>query len=404
MIRFDGGNENKPKISLDEPRREGANIKVVGVGGGGGNAINRMMSAGVAGVDFIAANTDAQDLKKSLAGFKIQLGEKLTKGLGAGSNPEVGRKAAEESHDKLFSCLEGADMVFITCGLGGGTGTGAAPYIASLASELGALVVAVVTKPFEFEGLPKMKKAEQGLEELWSGVDTTIVIPNEKLQEHITEDTTLDGAFLMVDDVLRQAVQGISDLITKRGYINLDFADIRTTMNGMGRAVMGVGYAQGPNCAVAAAEKAIANPLLEDSSIEGARSVLFNISGGPDLKFKDMQAAAAKIKETLHPDAGVIFGHVKDPELNEGCHITLIATGFEQAAVSQAKTAAVGANRELSASDLTTPTHLGGYRLKTADAATLAPKKHASGLNTEDLDTPTFLRRTFKKIKTPYDS
>ena len=282
---------------VDEPPTTGAVIKVVGVGGGGGNAVNHMIDAHIEGIQFLVANTDLQALKKSLAPVKLQLGAKLTKGLGAGANPEVGRDAALEDTEKIIEALEGADMVFVTVGLGGGTGTGAAPIIASLAAELGALTVAVVTKPFPFEGRHRLRQAEAGLEELRSVVDTLITIPNERLLQTVDRKTALSNAFRHADDVLRQAVQGISDLITVPGFINVDFADVKAIMKGMGIALMGTGHATGENRALEATQSAISSPLLEEASIEGARGVLVNITGGPDLTLHEVDEAMRLIHD-----------------------------------------------------------------------------------------------------------
>ncbi len=319
---------------LEEPRpvpgpMPGAVIKVVGVGGGGGNAINRMIEAGVQGVEFIAVNTDAQALARNLAPTRIQIGEKLTRGLGAGARPEIGREAALEDTEVLLEKLSGADMVFVTTGLGGGTGTGASPVIAGLAAELDALVVAVVTKPFAFEGRRRRQQAEEGLAELKKAVDTVITIPNDKLLATVDQETTMQAAFSLADDVLRQAVQGISDLILETGVINRDFADVRTVMKGMGMALMGTGVAEGENRAVAAAQQAISSPLLEDTSIEGARGVILCITGGDDLRLLEVNEAASIIHEAADPDAMILFGYVQRPEMTGKVKVTVIATGFE---------------------------------------------------------------------------
>src|SRR5213078_3009226 len=290
----------------DEPPITGARIKVIGVGGGGGNAVNRMIAAKVEGVEFMVANTDLQALEVSQAPVKIQLGTKLTKGLGAGANPEIGRRAALEDTDKIIDALEGADMVFVTTGLGGGTGTGGAPIVASLATELGALTVAVVTKPFLFEGRRRLQQAEQGLSELHESVDTVIIIPNERLFSAVPEGASFADAFKAADDVLRQAVQGISDLITVPGLINLDFADVRTIMQGMGMALMGTGYARGENRAIEATQEAISSPLLEEASIKGARGVLINITGGHDLTLCEVNNAASIVRQEADEDANII--------------------------------------------------------------------------------------------------
>lgn len=309
-----------------------ARICVIGVGGGGGNAVNRMIDADLKGIEFIVANTDLQALNKCRAPTKLQIGNQLTKGLGAGSDPEVGRKAALEDTEQILSLLEGSDMVFLTAGLGGGTGTGAAPIIAALASEIGALTVAVVTKPFSFEGRRRQGYADQGLEELRGAVDTLITIPNERLLSFVDRGTPLAEAFRIADDVLRQAVQGISDLITVPGEINVDFADVRTIMTGMGMALMGTGVAQGENRAVEAAQRAISSPLLEETSIQGAKGVLINISGSRDVSLHEVAEAARIIAESVDPDANIISGMVIDDDLEEAMKVTVIATGFDGSA------------------------------------------------------------------------
>lgn len=316
------------RFSLEEEPRSGARIKVVGVGGGGCNAINRMISAGLQGVEYIVANTDQQALQHSQAQVKIQIGTKLTQGLGAGADPEIGRRAALEDTDKLIEALEGADMVFVTTGLGGGTGTGAAPIVASLANELGALTVAVVTKPFSFEGRRRMQQAERGLAELSESVDTIITIPNERLLQ-MEKNTGFFDAFRLADDVLRQAVQGISDIILIPGIINRDFADVKTIMHGMGYAVMGSAVAAGPNRAVEAATMAISSPLLEDASINGARGILINITGSSNLGLQEVNAASSIIHQAAHEDANIIFGAVLDESMKDHVKITIIATGFK---------------------------------------------------------------------------
>jgi cell division protein FtsZ len=308
-----------------------AKIKVIGVGGGGCNAVNRMIRAKLEGVEFIAANTDLQALKFSQAPVKLQLGAKLTKGLGAGANPEVGRKAALEDTEKIIEALEGADMIFITSGLGGGTGSGAAPVVASLASELGALSVAVVTKPFAFEGKRRMMQAEQALQELVGVVDTVIVIPNERLMETVERGTSFFDAFRIADDILRQAVQGISDIITVPGIINRDFADVKAIMSGQGYAVMGTAVATGTNRAVDAANRAIASPLLEDNSIQGAQGILINISGSSSLTLHEVHEASSVIQKAAHENANIIFGAVQDDNMKDTIKITVIAAGFKDA-------------------------------------------------------------------------
>jgi cell division protein FtsZ len=327
----------------DDPPLTGARIKVIGIGGGGSNAVNRMIEAGIEGIEFLVANTDLQALKRSRAPIKIQLGSRLTKGLGAGADPNVGREAALEDTDKIIEVLEGADMVFVTTGLGGGTGTGAAPIVASLATELDALTVAVVTKPFHFEGRRRMQQADQGLRELRECVDTVITIPNERLLHTVDRGVSLSDSFRVADDVLRQAVQGISDLITVPGLINLDFADVKSIMQGMGMALMGAGRATGENRAIEATQQAISSPLLEEATIQGAKGVLINITGGPDLTLFEVNAASSIIRESADDDANIIFGAVIDEDLTDEMKITVIATGFDREAASVASAAATTA-------------------------------------------------------------
>jgi len=317
------------RIQYHDEVPHGARIKVIGVGGGGGNAVNRMISARVEGVEFIVANTDRQALQLSQAPVKLQLGTKLTSGLGAGANPDIGRKAALEDSEKIIEALEGADMVFVTAGLGGGTGTGAAPVIASLASEMGALTVAVVTRPFAFEGKRRMAQSERGMQELLDSVDTMIVIPNEKLLA-VAKDAGFFESFRIADDVLRQGVQGISDIITIPGIINRDFADVKTTMAGMGYAVMGTAVRAGANRAVEAAQAAMASPLLEDGAIDGARGILINISGSSSLKLSEVNEASTLIQNAAHEEANIIFGAVLDETMGDEVKITVIATGFRK--------------------------------------------------------------------------
>jgi cell division protein FtsZ len=342
MITMDDNQDGQGplKLSFEDSRAANADIKVIGVGGGGGNAVNRMIAANLSGVQFIASNTDCQALRNSRAPVKIQLGAKLTKGLGAGANPEIGRSAALEDTEKILEGLSGADMVFVTTGLGGGTGTGAAPIIANLAREMGALVVAVVTLPFYFEGRRRRSQADEGLTALRQVVDTVITIPNDKLLHTVEQGTPITEAFVIADDILRQAVQGISDLITVPGEINLDFADVKTVMAGMGMALMGTGTAEGEHRAVDAAQRAISSPLLEDASIHGARGVLINISGGEDLTLHEVSEAAGIIQEAADPDANIIFGTVIDRALQGQVKVTVIATGFhrEEARVSTGRT------------------------------------------------------------------
>jgi cell division protein FtsZ len=400
------------RISFDETKTVGANIKVIGVGGGGGNAVNRMISTNLQGVEFMVANTDVQALRTSKAPLKIQIGAKMTKGLGAGSNPEVGRQAALEDSEKIIEALQGADMVFITSGLGGGTGTGAVPIIASLASELGALVVGVVTKPFAFEGKKRREQADDGLKELHNSVDTVICIPNEKLLNSVDKSMPLGAAFLFADDVLRQAVQGISDLITIPGEINLDFADVRTIMSGMGMALMGTGIASGPNRALEAAQKAISSPLLEDATIDGARGILINITGGTDMTLHEVAEASSLVQRTADPEANIIFGTVIDKEMNEQIKITVIATGFSREAAARAEAGRTGAGAKPAdrllpvpapRRDIETPAFLRRSPSQSAAAAAPAPggsvpvpegstSLHYAPLP-DDLEIPTFLRR-----------
>jgi cell division protein FtsZ len=342
------------RIHFNEDALNSAKIKVIGVGGGGGNAVNRMIESHLEGIEFVVANTDLQALKLSHAPVKIQLGVKLTNGLGAGANPEVGRKAALEDADKIIEALEGADMVFVTTGLGGGTGTGAAPIIASLASEMGALTVAVVTKPFAFEGKRRQSQADRGLQELIDSVDTTIVIPNEKLLA-VAKDAGFFESFRVADDILRQAVQGISDIITIPGIINRDFADVKTIMAGMGYAVMGTATARGENRATAAAQAAIASPLLEAGAIDGARGILINITGASSLRLAEVNEASTIIQSAAHEDANIIFGAVLDEKMKDEVKITVIATGFKEMARNR-EHANLGASAALHARSATTST------------------------------------------------
>ena len=338
------------RLRLDPEARRGAKIKVIGVGGGGSNAVDRMVDVGLGGVEFIVANTDVQALDHNRAGMKIAIGGKVTKGLGAGADPNVGRQAALEDTDTLLQALSGADMIFVTTGLGGGTGTGAAPVIASLASELGALTIAVVTKPFKFEGRKRALHAEAGLDALRECVDTVITIPNERLLTIIDRKTTITDAFSLADDVLRQAIQGISDLILVPGLINLDFADVKTIMSGMGVAMMGTGMSEGEGRAMSAAQRAISSPLLEDSSVNGARGVIINVTGGPDLSLMEVNEASSIIQEAAHEEANIIFGAVVDPTLVGKVKLTVIATGFDRKGIGRA-----------AASTLQTPVDLHNY-------------------------------------------
>src|SRR5438067_9609662 len=331
------------RLKLADELCAGARIKVVGVGGGGSNAVNRMVQVGLDGVEFIIANTDLQALRTSPAPVKLQIGTKLTKGLGAGADPNVGRQAALEDTEKIIQALDGADMIFVTTGLGGGTGTGAAPVIASLASELGALTIAVVTKPFKFEGKKRQMQAERGLEALRDCVDTIITIPNERLLTIIERTTPMTDAFATADDVLRQAIQGISDLILVPGLVNLDFADVKTIMAGMGLAVMGTGVAEGPDRPIEAARRAISSPLLEGTSVNGSRGVIINVTGGPDLSLVEVSEASLIVQEAAHEDANIIFGAVIDPSLNGKVKITVIATGFGSPVAAHSTTTGSGA-------------------------------------------------------------
>lgn len=416
------------RIQFNEDPRNNAKIKVIGVGGGGGNAVNRMIDAGVEGVDFVTANTDLQALRMSRAEVKIQLGVKLTNGLGAGANPEVGRKAALEDADKIIEALEGADMVFVTAGLGGGSGTGAAPIIASLASEMGALTVAVVTKPFAFEGKRRMSQAEKGLQELVDSVDTMIVIPNEKLLA-VAQDAGFFESFRVADDILRQAVQGISDIITIPGIINRDFADVKAIMAGMGYAVMGTATAKGTSRAIEAAQRAIASPLLEAGAIDGARGILINITGSSSLRLAEVNEASTIIQNAAHEDANIIFGAVLDERLKDEVKITVIATGFQTpqksersvsaaaAAIQQSRTASVyNVTAERAASNppivervqpepapepagqdwsqarlISTPAVSGPAAVREESPAELPSAKTSFG--DDDLDVPAFIRK-----------
>ncbi|NPV71627.1 MAG: cell division protein FtsZ [Firmicutes bacterium] len=316
-------------LDLDLEVERFANLKVVGVGGGGNNAVNRMIAAGLKGVDFIAINTDAQALTLSNAMHKIQIGANLTKGLGAGANPEVGRQAAEESREEIAKALQGSDMVFITAGMGGGTGTGGAPVVSELAKQAGALTVGVVTKPFTFEGRRRMGVADKGISSLRQSVDTLITIPNDRLLQVVEKNTSILEAFRIADDILRQGVQGISDLIAVPGLINLDFADVRTIMMDTGSALMGIGVASGENRAVEAARHAVSSPLLE-TSIDGARGVLLNITGGGDLTLFEVNEAAEIISSVADPEANIIFGAVIDENMKDDVRVTVIATGFDR--------------------------------------------------------------------------
>ncbi|HEY2170973.1 MAG TPA: cell division protein FtsZ [Candidatus Angelobacter sp.] len=422
--------DGEVRIQFNEDPRTNAKIKVIGVGGGGGNAVNRMICAGVEGVEFVVANTDLQALQMSRAPVKIQLGTKLTNGLGAGANPEMGRRGALEDADKIIEALEGADMVFVTTGLGGGTGTGAAPIIASLASEMGALTVAVVTKPFAFEGRRRMAQAERGLAELIDSIDTTIVIPNEKLLA-VAQNAGFFESFRIADDILRQAVQGISDIITIPGIINRDFADVKTIMAGMGYAVMGTAIAKGERRATDAAQAAISSPLLEAGAIDGARGILINITGSSSLKLAEVNEASTIIQSAAHEDANIIFGAVQDEKMKDDLKITVIATGFKndvparkdrtvnaaQAAISTARTAsAYQVQQPAAVPRVVNATHIPhvphGSQVSThaataqsgAPTRVMAPTRESPNLATmtesiraaveqDDLDVPAFIRK-----------
>jgi cell division protein FtsZ len=397
--------DNAIRMSFSEELSP-AKIKVIGVGGGGCNAVNRMIRAKVEGVEFITANTDLQALKLSQAPVKLQLGAKLTKGLGAGANPEVGRKAALEDTDKIIEALEGSDMIFITSGLGGGTGSGAAPVVASLASELGALTVAVVTKPFAFEGKRRMLQSEQALQDLIGAVDTVIVIPNERLMETVERGTSFFDAFRIADDILRQAVQGISDIITVPGIINRDFADVKAIMSGQGYAVMGTAVATGSNRAVDAANRAIASPLLEDNSIQGAQGILINICGSPSLSLHEVHEASSIIQKAAHENANIIFGAVQDETMKDAVKITVIAAGFKEANKKNTaqkpqflpRTWKAGKDVPLAAA-----TGAGSACSTTHEQPTVVHqvqqnvREVAHEVPADDLDVPTFLRRQAQK-------
>jgi cell division protein FtsZ len=366
-----------------------AQIKVVGVGGGGSNAVNRMIAEGLRGVDFIAVNTDAQALLMSDAPERIRLGDKLTRGLGAGGDPEVGAKAAEESLEDLEGLLRGVDMVFVTCGMGGGTGTGAAPIIAELAKNSGALTVGVVTKPFSFEGSRRQNVAVEGVEMLKDKVDTLIVIPNDRLLEIVDKKASMTEAFRTADDVLRQGIQGISELITVPGLINLDFADVRSIMSGGGTSLMSVGQGSGENRAVEAAETAVSSSLL-DVTIDGAQGILFNVTGGSDLSLFEVNEAAEIIKQKAHPEANIIFGAVIDDNMNDGLHITLIATGFD--AVAQRRPYVAGKRRDGQAKTIAFPQ----AKVKEAYGRT-EPSRQEPVYDPDDLEVPAFLRKRLQK-------
>jgi cell division protein FtsZ len=368
-----------------------AKIKVIGIGGAGGNAVNTMISYNLRGVDFITANTDAQALGAASSEVKIQLGAEVTKGLGAGSDPEIGKKAALETREILRSSLQGSDMVFITAGLGGGTGTGGAPVAAEIAREMGALTVAVVTKPFLFEGKRRNDQAEDGIAELRKMVDTLIIVPNQRLLSIGGKEISLLDAFRKADDILYHAVKGISDLIMVPGLINLDFADVKKIMSQMGLALMGTGTAGGENRAIEAAQKAISSPLLEDNTIQGARGVLLNITGGPNMTLHEINEASSMIQAEVHEDANIIFGTVVDESMGDEIRITVIATGFKSTeSAARADVASLGSFRR-SQSSISVPTFIRNE--KPADTSSLQQTDTAEDDNRPDLEIPTFLRR-----------
>ena len=374
MMDYNNNEDNNPTM-MDGT----ATIKVIGVGGAGNNAVNRMIEAGIKGVDFIAVNTDRQALQTSQAKTKIQIGEKLTRGLGAGANPDIGAQAAEENKSEVAEVLRGADMVFVTAGMGGGTGTGAAPTVAGLAKEMGILTIGVVTKPFTFEGKKRLAQAERGIESLKSKVDTLIVIPNDKLLQIIDRKTSMSEAFMMADDVLRQGVQGISDLITVTGAINLDFADVKTIMQNTGMAHMGIGRASGENKAEDAAKQAIQSPLLE-TTIEGARGVIINVTGGEDLGLQEVNTAAELVQRSVDPEANIIFGTVIDENMKDEIQITVIATGFEDQNDNE------NVNKRLD-----------NMVSKSWDKKINPPSSQDFNNSSNDLDIPSFLRKNKNK-------
>jgi len=369
-------------FSFQEEPQSPVRIKVIGVGGAGCNAVNTMITGGLCRVDFVAANTDVQALERSQASYKIQIGPERTRGLGAGAKPEVGRDAALESKDEIRESLVGADMVFVTAGMGGGTGTGAAPIVASIARELGILTVAVVTKPFQYEGHRRMSHAEEGIRDLGRHVDTLLIIPNQRLLGIVDKATPLLDAFKVADDVLRQAIQGIADVITTTGLVNVDFADVRTIMAHTGRAVMGMGIGRGANRAQEAAQKAICSPLLEEGSVEGARGVLLNITGGPNMSLHEVEEAASIVQHAADAEANIIVGQVINPEIGDDLIVTVIATGFEREEQPAARPAAA-AERPAAR----TPNGRPAQQVLTG--------VHASGSDRpiKDIDRPTFLRR-----------
>ncbi len=385
----DQADNNALRVDFSDEVRRGAKIKVIGVGGGGGNAVNRMIAAKVEGVEFMVANTDLQALQASKAPVKIQIGAKLTKGLGAGANPEIGRRAALEDTEKIIDALEGADMVFVTTGLGGGTGTGGAPIVASLARELGSLTVGVVTKPFAFEGKRRMLQAEQGLAELSEAVDTVICIPNERLMQYVDKGTSFFEAFRIADDILRQGVQGISDIITITGIINRDFADIKTIMEGMGYAVMGTATASGENRAVDATNRAMSSPLLEDASINGAQGILLNITGSSKLTLHEVHEASTIVQRAAHENANIIFGAVHDESMKDAIKVTVIATGIKADKLGMKPRPALSPamrSAQLSVKNMM-------LRKEKLPLESAAQNVNPVEIPADDLDVPAFLRR-----------
>ena len=369
-----------------------ARIKVVGIGGGGCNAVNRMIDEGLTGIEFIAVNTDAQALQFSKAKIRVRIGDKSTRGLGAGGDPKIGRAAAEESAEELYEVLKGSDMVFVTAGLGGGTGTGAAPVVAQIAKEIGALTIGVVTRPFTFEGTHRANSAEIGAASLKEHADTLIVIPNDRLLQIVDNRAGLQDAFKIADDVLRQGIQGISELITVPGLINLDFADVRTIMSEGGAALMAVGQASGEDRAIKAAEQAISNQLL-DVTIDGARGILFNVTGGDNLKLFEVNQAAAIIKETAHPEVNLIFGAVIDESLGDNLRITVIATGFEGNSISPRRETKVEPRQNTYAKQRPLPSMLDKEEAEDAYEPRRDAYEFPTRINTDDLDVPAFLRK-----------
>ncbi len=377
-------------------RGNAAKIKVIGIGGGGGNAVNMMMAYNLKGVDFIVANTDSQAMVASKAPIKVQLGAEVTKGLGAGSDPEIGKKAAVESQDRLRDVMDGADMVFVTTGLGGGTGTGGAPIVAEIAKELGALTVAVVTKPFQFEGKKRGQQAEEGLAELKKTVDTLIVVPNQRLLSISGRNMSLPDAFKKADDILYNGVKGISDLIMVPGLINLDFADVKNIMCEMGLALMGTGVAGGDNRAVEAAQKAISSPLLEDNSIQGARGILLNITGGSEMTLFEVNEASSLIQAEAHEDANIIFGTVVDDNMGDEVRITVIATGFDSNGMNSERISEIPkipSLNERKRDNLSVPTFKRNRDEKTGEKPVVVRMGMINDDDNPDFETPAFLRR-----------